>query len=75
LEKDRPKVGKVTLRTAVGRVRGGNHDAGPPDGAREQRREAILSKSCGHRAQKQQLVGHSSSSANSGSGGRALMRI
>jgi hypothetical protein len=103
LEKDRPKIGKVVIRTAAaGRVRGDDDHDGrgrsecPPAAAaggggcdvhgrgknggidaRVRRREAILSKSLGHRARRQQLAKTSSSSsaAGGGGGGGALARI
>ena len=84
LKKDRPKVGKVVLKKAVGRVRGGDlqSSSGMMDqeyntesaaasvpstlSSRAEKREAILSKSLGHRARQQQLSRNSSVFASSG---------
>ena len=82
LKKDRPKVGKVVLKKAVGRVRGGDSSGMTTDqqydtesattsvsstlSSRAEKREAILSKSLGHRARQQQLSRNSSVFASSG---------
>ena len=90
LKKDRPKVGKVVLKKAVGRVRGGDTDCSSTlkepfesDGSaavtqslkgslvstvarRTEKREAILSKSLGHRARQQQFARNPSSHSSSG---------
>ena len=78
LKKDRPKVGKVVLKKAVGRVRGGDmtdqqHDIDSATAlgssvmsSRAEKREAILAKSLGHRARQQQLSRNSSVFASSG---------
>ena len=90
LKKDRPKVGKVVLKKAVGRVRGGDTDCSSTlkepfesDASaavtqslkgslvstlarRTEKREAILSKSLGHRARQQQFARNPSSHSSSG---------
>jgi len=82
LKKDRPTVGKVVLKKAVGRVRGGDSSgmttdqqhhtestaaSGPSSlSSRAEKREAILSKSLGHRARQQQLSRNASVFASSG---------
>ena len=84
LKKDRPTVGKVVLKKAVGRFRGGdlqsssgmidqeyNTESAAASGprtlsSRAEKREAILSKSLGHRARQQQLSRNSSVFASSG---------
>jgi len=82
LKKDRAKVGKVTLKKAVGRVRGsvtgaavGQSLTGPVSTLarrKDVRREAILSKSLGNKARQQQLISQHSSTS---SGGGKLSRI
>ncbi|KAL3777681.1 hypothetical protein HJC23_007657 [Cyclotella cryptica] len=59
LEKNRPKIGKVVLKKAVGRVRGLGPSLGSAKG--QERREAILNKSLGKRAQAMQANGGSGS--------------
>lgn len=92
LEKARPKIGKVVLKKAVGRVRGrDDNDTGFASSAQgmhpfgmnnvgvqqswhgpisaqsrqQERREAILSKSLGHRSRRQQLLARNASSHSS----------
>ena len=89
LKKDRPKVGKVVLKKAVGRVRGGDTDCSSTlkepfesygsaavsqslkgslvsTARRTEKREAILSKSLGHRARQQHFARNPSSHSSSG---------
>ncbi|KAL7552890.1 hypothetical protein ACHAWF_016138, partial [Thalassiosira exigua] len=86
LEEDRRKIGKVVLKRAVGRVRGGggggegDRGAGAARGSaagvagrRAERREAILSKSLGNKARQQQR--RLSGGASSSSGGGKLSQI
>jgi hypothetical protein len=76
LEKNRPKIGKVVLKKAVGRVRG----LGTPSADRvigsargQERREAILNKSLGKRAQAMQSNCNDSSN-NKSSGKLSQLR-
>ena len=81
LEKGRAKVGKVTLKKGVGRVRGTGNNAGQISSGKigavtpksltgpvrgTARKEAVLDKSRGHRARQQQSLTQSSSSRSSG---------
>lgn len=82
LEKNRPKIGKVVLRTtmAVGRDRESSSSGlllKHPTPQPTKRQDDILSKSRGHRARMQQLAKSTSSSSSTAAGGSngALARI
>jgi len=85
LEKGRAKVGKVTLKKGVGRVRGTGNNAGQIFSGKigaatpkslagpvrgTARKEAILDKSRGGRARQQQQLAQNSSARSSGGGGK-----
>lgn len=78
LERNRPKIGKVTLKKAVGRVRGLGAEAPscttnlPVKG--QARREAILNKSLGTRAKEARAISAASSTSSGSSNKLSKLR-